>query len=410
MYPPQNERHYLYYFNSLAVFWFFAFLIVGPKYSLASTALLLLSLTTLPSKCAQALAALRTQMPWVLGITVYCIFHIAYRYFEGLPLDELDPPFRYLAAIPIVIYLQIHGFSRTALGLGLAVGCLIGGGAGIYEVVSGQAVRAGMKAAHHPIPYGTLVTVMAVCAIYHATIARNLALQSLIALGAIVGFVAAFYSGTRGLYPAILLALSYLGYRKLRAIGVNRRSVVVALSALILTACFGAYQLPTVQERIAATAHELRKIESGNLNTSIGQRLQMWHTALYLFRRNPVFGTGFDKKARSAQAAPFLAAHGYQKKLLDLYDHFHNEYLHALAAYGLTGFLALMALLSGAVRGLPDNGRPAATAILIVIAVEALTEAIFIDTKLTTGFIFLVTVLRAQALWQTRTPEESFPS
>lgn len=409
MHLPQNQRHYLYHFNSLAVFWFFAFVVIGPKPSLASTSLLLLSLITLPGKLNQAIAALRMQLPWVLGVAIYCTFHIIYRHLEGLPFDDLDPPFRYLAAIPILVYLQIHGFSITALGLGVALGSLIGGGAGIYEVISGQAVRAGMKTAHHPIPYGTLMTLLAVSAIYCAMISRNFAFRAFLMLGAMVGLVAAIYSGTRGLYPAILLALSYLGYRKLRAMGIGRARIAVAVSALALSVSFGAYHLPAVQKRIAMTVTEVQKIESGNLNTSIGQRLQMWHTALYLWSKNPLLGSGFDKEARSAQAAPFLAQHGYYKKLLDVYEHFHNEYLHALAAYGMSGFIALIALLSGAVRGLPCQGRAPVAAILIVIAVEALTEAVFIDTKLTTTFVFLVTVLRAHAAWAARAPAAGAP-
>lgn len=402
MHLSQNERHYLYHFNSLAVFWFFAFVIVGPKYTLATSALLVLSVITLPGKVAEVRVALRDQLPWVLGLTIYCVYHVVYRYLEGVPLDKLDPPFRYLAAIPILVYLQIYRFSATALGLGAAVGCFIGGGAGIYEVLSGQAARAGTTIAHHPIPYGTLVTLLAMCALYGATIASKIGLRAVLALGAGVGLVAAFYSGTRGLYPAILLAVSYLGYRNLRARNIGRGRIALTVAATSMIIAVTAYQLPAVEKRIALTASEVTKISGGNLNTSFGHRLQMWHTAAYLFSEEPVFGAGFDKSARSAKAAGFLAEHGYHRKLLDIYDHLHSEYLHTLAAYGTTGFIVLLALLLGAIRGLPATGNAPTAMVLIVIAVESLTEAVFVDTKLTTAFIFFVTALRAQTLWQTR--------
>ncbi|WP_068808871.1 O-antigen ligase family protein [Thauera phenolivorans] len=403
---PETHRQYLYYFNSLAAFWFFAFIIVGPKYSIASSALLLLSLITLPSKLGRVGTALKTQLPWILGIGVYCVYHIAYRYFEGLPADRFDPPLRYLAAIPILIYLQLYGFSQTALGLGAAAGCLIGGGAGIHEVVSGHAARAGSTIAHHPIPYGTLVALLATTAICCATSTRSLALRGLLLLGAAVGLVAAIYSGTRGLYPAAILGLSYLGYRTFRSRGVSRGKILSLVISLTLTASSIAYQFPTVERRLKETVFEIRKIESGDLNTSIGQRLQMWHTAIHLFSQNPVFGSGSDKAGRSSQASSFLAEHGYSKRVL-AYDHFHNEYLHALAAHGAAGFMVLIGLFWGALRGLSAAQRVPVTTLLIVIAIEALTEGVFIDTKLTTAFIFLITLLRAHAFWRDHSAESA---
>lgn len=49
---------------------------------------------------------------------------------------------------------------------------------------------------------------------------------------------------------------------------------------------------PKLEQRIVQTKHEYAAIESGNLCTSIGLRLQLWKTSTILIENHPIIGLG----------------------------------------------------------------------------------------------------------------------
>ena len=77
------------------------------------------------------------------------------------------------------------------------------------------------------------------------------------------------------------------------------------------------------------------------LQSSMGQRLEMWRVAWQLFLHAPLTGMGTGSYMSAAQkmvdedAAPPVTA---------IYDHPHNEFLDALSSRGLVGLLALLLL------------------------------------------------------------------
>ncbi len=406
----KNLERPLYYVNSLAILWFLAFIVIGPKYTTGSSLLLLLSLITLPFNLKSARTTLQEQAPWVIALLVYTLYLVTYRALEGLPADKLDPPFRFLAAIPILIHLGRYGFHPATIGVGASIGCLIGGSAGIEEVMSGRAFRAGQTIAHNPIPYGTLVAMLTMCAL-HATITlRARLLQAVCLAGTLVGLVAVVLSGTRGLIPAILLAVAYMGYRIAMHAGISRARLAIFAAAGVASIGLAAYQTPIVKYRIAESQAEIAALQSGNLNFSLGVRLQMWHSALHLLGQNPALGVGTEQEKRDTAAAEFLAEKKYNPRLFKDFDHLHSEYFDTLASYGLAGLGALLVLFAGTVRRVPLPGKVPLVMVLAIVAIEALTETVFVDTKLAMGFVFLVTVLRAQALAQQKAGAEAEPS
>ncbi len=404
---PKNLDRPLYYINSLAIFWFLAFIVIGPKYTIASSVLLLLGIVMLPFNLGSARATLAEQSPWVIGLAAYTLYLVTYRALEGLPPAKLDPPFRFLAAIPILIHLGRYGFHPAAIGVGAAIGCLIGGGAGIQEVMSGRAMRAGATIAHNPIPYGTLVAMLTMCALHAAITLRAWLLQAVCLIGTLVGLAAVVLSGTRGLIPAILLAVAYLGYRMAMHAGISKARLAVFAAAGVVSIGLAAYQAPIVKYRLAESQAEIAALQSGDLNFSLGVRLQMWHSALHLLGQNPALGVGTEQEKRDKAAAEFLAEKNYNPRLFKDFDHLHSEYFDTLASYGLAGFAALLALLAGTVRRTPSRGKVPLMMVLAIVAIEALTETVFVDTKLAMGFVFLVTVLRAQAFAQQKRTEEA---
>lgn len=384
------------YVNSALIFWFFAFLVTGPKNSYATSALLVLSILTLPLSAGHLRTTLKRGAPWMLGIAIYCLYQIARRIVDGGLSAQTDPPARFLGAIPIFIYLARYGFKIEALWAGLVAGCAIGGVAGLQEVIVDGAQRAGVG--HHPIAYGSLLGFMGMGCLYAATIYKHMLWRVVLIAAAAMGVIGVLYSGTRGLYPALAACMAYIGYGVLKNRGLSRRTIIAATIGSIALVSTIAWQLPSVQKRAQETLSEYQRISQGNLETSIGHRIQMWHTALFIVSERPVFGLGLDTEKRKALSLDFLKEHHYKPSVLTRYDHLHNLYLNEAAAFGLVGLATLLGLLFGAIHGTSPPFRGAIAVILILIAVEGLSETVLNHNRLTMAFVILVTALRAHSL------------
>jgi O-antigen ligase len=78
------------------------------------------------------------------------------------------------------------------------------------------------------------------------------------------------------------------------------------------------------------------------VQSSLGQRLQMWRVAWQMFKSAPLTGIG---TAAYMDRAEQMALAGKAPPITAIYDHPHNEILDALATRGLVGLAALLLLL-----------------------------------------------------------------
>jgi len=385
--------------NSALVFWFFAFLITGPKNSHATTALLTLSLVTLPATVRVAPRVWAHAAPWLIGLGAYCSYQIAYRLIDGGLEARIDPPARYLGAIPILFYLARYGFNIKALWAGMAVGSLIGGVAGAQEVWIEGAQRAG--AGIHPIAYGSILALLSMILLYGATIFRETTWRIFLSAAFAVGLTGVLLSGTRGLYPALAVCMAFIGYRALRQEGVSSRALMLTVAGILAMLTVAVFWIPSIQQRFEETREEYVQIRTGNLNSSSGHRLQMWHTGLHLISEYPLFGLGPDAGKRQALARGFMVEQHYDLSVLTTYDHLHNQYINETTRFGLVGLAALLGLLYGAIGRTTDPLRGTIAIALAIILIEGLTETVLNHHRLMMAFVILVTVLRARLATET---------
>lgn len=383
----------LHWTNSALVFWFFAFLITGPKASYATSALLALSLVTLPLTVRTAPRVWKQASPWLIGLSGYCAYQIIYRLIDGGLDARIDPPARYLGAIPIVFYLSRYAFRIEALWAGLAAGCIIGGVVGMQEVLIDGAPRA--QAGHHPIAYGSLLALMSMAGLYFATVAKTHMWRILLGAGVIAGLIGVLLSGTRGLYPALVACFSYIGYRQIKRLGIPFKTVALAVCASLAVMASIASQIPAVQKRLEQTQSEYSRISKGNLETSFGHRLQMWHAGFYIVSQRPLLGLGPDVEKRLDFARSFMEENKHNKSVLTRYDHLHNLYINEAATFGLIGLAALAAFLYGALGRLTGDARSVIMLAAIIILVEGLTETVLNHHRFMMAFVMLATILRA---------------
>lgn len=110
------------------------------------------------------------------------------------------------------------------------------------------------------------------------------------------------------------------------------------------------YQMPIVNQRVESALTELTlyfdadDARDADVNTSIGIHLEIWRAAAQIFARHPIFGVGnveftsiVDRMSHSGNYNPGIQRHHF---------HAHNQYLTALAYWGLCGLAAVAAVLS----------------------------------------------------------------
>ncbi len=272
------------------------------------------------------------------------------------------PWWPWLACLLLVAWRR-HPPATGALWLGAGLAALGAGVVALYEwlVLSDARANNGINS----IPFGNLSLLLGVLALVGALSWRGpWAGRLTCALAALAGMVASLLSGTRGGWITLPLVIAVLGFcyrgglgeaaRKLSVIG----WVIVLALALALLVFAAEQALP----RFADLVNDLQRYRVvGNTRTSVGLRLDMWHTAFNLFLQKPFFGWGEHAMRPALQS---LIAEGRLNEQAQYFGYqLHNDWLDTGARRGVLGLLTLMPFfavpLVGFVRRLRVDGRGA---------------------------------------------------
>lgn len=98
-----------------------------------------------------------------------------------------------------------------------------------------------------------------------------------------------------------------------------------------------------LEQRLVQTQNEYTAIESGNLCTSIGLRLQMWKVSPILIEQSPILGLGDSHIKRIDE----LYHDGRISRCLYSFQppHYHNQYIDKLVKNGVIGLVLFLLLL-----------------------------------------------------------------
>jgi O-antigen ligase len=136
-----------------------------------------------------------------------------------------------------------------------------------------------------------------------------------------------------------------------------RRALAAAAGAVVLAGAVLAAAAP-LRTRAVQVAHEAA---AGHWNQALSGRLDGWRAALWMFRQHPWTGVGQGAYAsRFAAAKLELQAHGvpfYTGHVDPFFANAHNDFLEALAEWGLVGAVALAGALWLLGRALFARGR-----------------------------------------------------
>ena len=98
--------------------------------------------------------------------------------------------------------------------------------------------------------------------------------------------------------------------------------------------------------RITETQAEFQRIQSGNLNSSVGLRLQMYQEAWAMFKISPLFGMSAKTRLEKAQEIAGIAKTTHildiAKDGKPIYGKMHNDILNFMAKRGIIGLASLL--------------------------------------------------------------------
>lgn len=277
---------------------------------------------------------LSNKMLWlVIVIAGYTIFSYAY---HGLSSRELRA---ILASLLFLLFLPSQLITQNRLVIFVVLGSII---SSIYAWYYSVYLGLGRSWPINPIPYSTLIASFAIMSLGLVISHDKKRVKALTLFAFLCCCYALILGETRGIWLAILMALVIITCYSM--IKFYRPKYWLYLSAFTLLICtVGVMVKPQIEQRVTQTEREYKAIQSGNLCTSIGLRLQMWQAASILVEDNPILGLGDSHLQKIDEL--------YKQKRISkcLYDnqppHYHNQYLDRFVKNGAIGAILLIALL-----------------------------------------------------------------
>jgi O-antigen ligase len=159
--------------------------------------------------------------------------------------------------------------------------------------------------------------------------------------GFIAGMFVSILSSARGGWIAIPVFVGVYVYSQ------NKKSFVNKFE--MATLAFGGISIlaylfvEPIHQRLWLIYSEIFQFGSGNVDTSIGVRLQLWKAAIHLIAENPIFGVGADGFARAMDG---MSASGFITPTAAEYGkgEVHNEILAQTVRFGVFGLASILAI------------------------------------------------------------------
>ncbi|NOL49916.1 O-antigen ligase family protein [Pelistega europaea] len=344
-----NQSALLSRFITISVFFIFGLgMSIGNGYSIGAAILLLTSIFFyIQQYKAKLLVSLSAQDKWLIALCIiYPLAAIVSLLITGDNIRQFDRPIRLLLSIPIFYLIFRQGLSRKALFLSLAIGGICIGGVALYQVHILHLDRAhGNTVAIQFGNIGVLIGMLSCIAIFFvpSQLSYKKGLQCLLLLGCLGGCCASILSGSRGGWPAIIIAIVLLMiyFNKVKW---QHLSVAAAIAVAVGTYIYYSpdnYIHQRIQESISEVVHYKPNTNSSATNSSVGARLEMWRLSMKLIAERPILGWGKDGYLAQMQE---FANRGETTQLVSSFGHPHNDLINAQVKQGILGGLTLLGL------------------------------------------------------------------
>lgn len=302
------------------------------------------------------------------------VFFAGYHVFRG---EAFGVPRTILVSLVYIVIVPWHRMSRQAMLFVILLGGCVAGGVGLYEYAILNVRRVG--GIINQIPFALYVAITLLISIHVAWSNQYRYIKPLAWLCVIGSSFAIIMSEVRGIWLALLLIAAIFAVRQSQQLTLRR---IATMTAIVLALLVMLFSIPDVTRRINETKQEFTLISEGNKDTSIGIRLQLWHSAMDIIKNHPLMGVG-------TQNYPYIMEQQYQQGMITgvalsfKNSHYHNQYLDTYVRYGMIGFIiAFLVLISPSIlfynKGL--NVTNLYSSISCVLIFSGLTDVPLIHT------------------------------
>jgi O-antigen ligase len=318
-------------------------------------------------------------------------------------LGPYDGASRFLLAIPIYLMLKS---CRPETFKGFQYGVPLGAIAAALIVLPQLPLADGARA-NTPymdaIRFGDLALALGILSITSVNTTDSRWITALKVAGAAAGLFASIESGSRGGW--IALPLVALIWWSLRGRGTLSWGLSTALAGLLIVLAALSYLfVGKVHDRVIDLYSDVVGLFHADLDTSLGERLQIWRVAIWLFAENPLFGIGpdeFQKVLPRIKDLGLLTSVGLQNASAEV----HSEILLHSVSLGIFGFasilsiyvvpLILFARVARVTSGYPRSAGVIGACLVTGFLVFGLTIEIFNLKMIATFYSLTVAVLLA---------------
>lgn len=259
-------------------------------------------------------------------------------------------PIRFLLFPLVLLFFTAKPPGIQFIWWSVAIGAISSGlSAAYYEWVNPSLVAEYGRASRYmnPIQFGNLsilFSIFCLCGFLSILKGGCKILMLALALGFLFGALASVLSQSRGGWFALSVTIIVMIAILIKRFGFSAR---IALFVLMISAsCLLLFYFTTLEivlDRFLFTYQNLYGyFVNGNINTSVGLRLEMWRFGWHEGLRFPWFGAGTAQMI--ADKSQWLS----DGKIAS-YAHLHNEYIDAFAKKGLLGLVAVLLLFGSSV-------------------------------------------------------------
>jgi len=272
-----------------------------------------------------------------LGYFLMLLFNI-YMFDGGL--RDIDTASRFILVLPIYFYLRKSNVHYKSIEFGILLACILFGINSILPKFFDLSHF--FQFTKHSGIVSLYGAIIGVTALFLASKRKSSIYNFIILICAFFGIATTLLAGGRGVWISsfltfiVLLYMNPPGWSKLEKVFVFYIGIIFAVMGYLVpeTGVKARFD-KAINETIVY--NEKRK----SAGTSIGSRLEMWKSSLYIIKENPVFGVGegnFEEKNVE------LIEKGLINPDVRRFNHSHSEFLTTLVEQGLIGFTFLLFL------------------------------------------------------------------
>lgn len=306
---------------------------------------------------------------WLLFII--CSYFLFSYFYHGLSSREIRA---FIAATLLVAVFPLSLLTKKTIIILTLTGAVISTSYAYYYTFY---VGLGRNWPLNPIPYGTIMASISVIALSLCLTSTSYKEKVVTFLAFILGSYSLILSESRGVWLGyiVTLAVIFIIFITTKKIKITWRSAAIIC---VVIAGVSVISKPLISQRLSQTQQEYNDIKSGNMNTSIGLRLQMWQSAPMIIEHHELLGQG----DQYIQVLDKLFHQGRISQVLYTYQpaHFHNQFIDYIVKKGIIGLILLLCLFILPLRLLKSASplqRYITISLVSLFAVASLTDVPF---------------------------------